>query len=181
MSIIASSMFYKTKSRAVMASIACAMTDICNRKNLEYQRKYAIASGGTMNAVTLGNLLIVSVDDMLAVSNAPLSQSIIDIVGRFFDKDAYTTNAKDAIDSAEIILAGSARAISRLDIDTSRFKPESDVLIKRITLDMLNGDVMQVSVKMSVFDHDFETEVGTSIADMKKRLSAILNAEDDEE
>lgn len=181
MSIIASNMFHKIKNRSAMASIASAIMDL-RGKDLEYQRKYAVAGleDGIMNVVRLGKLLVVSVDGMVAVSNSPRSNAIIDIVGRFFDKDAYTTNASKAIDAASIIIAGTPRAVTRIDIDTGKFEPESDVLIKRVTFELHDEHDGQLSIQMSVFGRDFEIDAGSCIDDAKKILAMLFNDEQDE-
>lgn len=182
MSIIASSMFYTIKNRSAMASIANAIKDICG-KDLEYQRKYSVAglADGAINIVMLDKLFVVSVNGMVAVSNSSQSNAIIDIVGRFFDKDAYTTNARKAIDAASIIIAGTPRAVTRIDIDTGRFEPESDVLIKRVTFELRDGHDGQLSIQMSVFGRGFEIDAGSCIDDAKKILARLLNDEEDEE
>ena len=182
MSIIASNMFQKIKNRSAMASIADAIMD-CKERDLEYQRRHAVVglADGVMKVVRLGKLFVVSVEDMVAVSNSPQSNAIIDIVGGFFDKDAYTTNASKAIDAASIIIAGTPRAVTRVDIDTSKFEPESDVLIKRVTFELRDEHDGRLSIQMSVFGRDFEIDAGSCTDDAKKILAGLLNDEQDEE
>lgn len=179
MSIIGSSMPQRIKDRAVMKGVARELRSLCESGYPDYIRKREIAGGNIVHFATMGDLFAVSINNEMVASNLPRDQSILDIIGRFFDRSIYTTNARKAVDLAGIILAGVPQAVTRIDIETWSHDPESDVLIRSISLDTSDKNKEHILVKLSVFNIDFDIKTKACLDDVKKRLSVLLKNSDD--
>lgn len=183
MSIITTNWSKKSEDCAFMRSVARAVHHISSLKNMSCEFAFEVEDGKVLRAVETNDMVVMSVDKDVMISDSSRKEVIIDVIATLFSPRAYSTNAAHAIDAAKNILSRIPKSVTRIDIDTSGFAPRSDILIKRVSLHVDNKRVSlhindngreRILVQVSVFGIDFEIETENDVSALEKKLSTLL-------